>query len=136
MVIWLPRRFNLNLEKKRNQNKHRSRLEIVVDMLSVALAKAKKTRIMYQSNLSYRLVDKYLESLLGSGLVECDDQSFYSVTERGKEFLQKYAGYLDRCRRIGEEIHGAQRDVLLLENMCFNSQCDSRRMTNRKEVFV
>jgi len=77
-----------------------------------------------------------LESLLRSGLVECDDQSFYMVTGRGKEFLQKYADYLDRCRRIGEEINGAQGDVLLLENMCFNSQCDSKRMTSRKEVFV
>jgi len=136
MVMWLPKRFNLNPEKKENKNKHRRRLEIVVDMLSVTLAKAKKTRIMYQANLSYQLVDKYLENLLKSSLIVRDDQSFYSVTEKGKEFLQKYADYLDRCRRIGEEINGAQGDVLLLENMCFNSQCNSRRMTSRKEVFV
>jgi len=118
------------------QNKHRGKLEIVVDMLSVAVEKAKKTRIMYQANLSYRLVEKYLGHLLNSGLLERDDDSFYKVTCRGKEFLQMYTNYLERCRRIGEEIDGAEKDVLLLENMCFNNEYNCKRMPNRKEVSV
>jgi hypothetical protein len=54
----------------------------------------------------------------------------------GEEYLQMYENYVDRCRRIGEEMDGAQNDVLLLENMCFNNQRDLKRLTNRKAVVV
>ena len=125
---------DLGLKKKKNKN--RNRLEIVRDMLSVASEKTKKTRIMYQANLSFRLMEKYLNSLLESGLLECVDDSSYLITSRGKEFLQMYEDYLEQCRRIGEEIKGTRKDRLLLENICFNSELNSKRMTNEKEVFV
>lgn len=130
----MPKITNANFVKK--ENKYRRKLEIVVDMLSVAVVKAKKTRIMYRANLSYRLVEKYLRNLLDSGLVELDDDSFYQVTFKGKEFLQLYADYVERCRRIDEEISGAQKDVLLLEDMCFNNEGNVKRMFDRKEVAV
>lgn len=126
--------LNLGLRKKENKNRHR--LEIVRDMLSVASVKAKKTRIMYRANLSFRQMEKYLKSLLESGLVECDDDSFYVTTGKGKEFLQMYADYLERCRRIGEEIREARKDRLLLEDMCFNNERYSKRIASRKEALV
>ncbi len=52
--------------------------------------------------------------------MECTDDSFYMITWRGKEFLQMYNEYLERCKKIGEEIGGANKDKLQLENMCFN----------------
>jgi len=125
---------DLGLREKKSKN--RRRLEIVRDMLSAASVKTKKTRIMYQANLSYRQMEKYLNSLLESGLVECDDDSFYLITWKGKEFLEMYEDYLERCRRIGEEIKGARKDGLLLENMCFNNESNSKRMAGRKEVLV
>ncbi len=130
----LPRVVKIN--SRRRENKHRRKLEIVVDMLSVAIEKAKKTRIMYQANLSYRLVEKYLRHLLGSGLVELDDDSFYQITFKGKEFLQLYADYVERCRRVDEEISGVKKDVLLLEDMCFNNESNLKRVTNSKQVLV
>jgi hypothetical protein len=42
------------------------------------------------------------------------------ITWKGKNFLQMYADYFNECKRIGEEIRGARKDRLLLENMCFN----------------
>ena len=111
-------------------------MRIIADILSIADAGAKKTRIMYQANLSYRLVEKYLTNLLDSGLVERDGDSFYQVTCKGKEFLQMYTSYIERCRRIGEEIDGAQKDVLLLENMCFNNEYNFKRMPGRREISV
>jgi len=125
---------DLGLREKKSKN--RRRLEIVRDMLSAASVKTKKTRIMYQANLSYRQMEKYLNSLLESGLVECEDDSFYLITGKGKEFLQMYEDYLERCRRIGEEIKVARKDSLLLENMCFNNESNSKRMAGRKEVLV
>jgi hypothetical protein len=85
-------------------------------------------------------MEKYLNSLLENGLVECIDDSFYIVTWRGKEFLQMYTDYLERCRKIGEEIGGASKDKLLLENMCFNNnnivRSKSKETENRKKAFV
>jgi len=132
--MWLSRVLNPDLGKGKGKN--RNSLEIVRDMLSIVSVKTKKTRIMYQANLSYPQMEKYLKSLLVSGLVECDDDSFYLITRKGKEFLQMYADYLERCRRIREETSGARKDRLLLENICFNNEHDSKRMESRREVAV
>jgi len=124
----------LGLGKKKNKN--RGRLEIIRDMLCAASKKTKKTRIMYQATLSFRLLEKYLNSLLESGLVERVDDSFYLITWRGKEFLQNYDDYHERCMRLSEEIRRVRKDKLLLENMCFNNELYSRRMAKEKEVLV
>lgn len=119
---------------KRSGNKNRGRLEIVRDMLSVSTERTKKTRIMYQANLSYRLMEKYLRELLESGLLECDDESCYVITWRGKEFLQLYEEYVDECHRLHEEIRGVRKDKLLLENMCFNDSENLKRLLKEREV--
>ena len=132
--MWLSTVSDLGLSKKKNKN--RGRLEIVRDMLCAASEKTKKTRIMYQASLSYRLLEKYLKSILESGLVERVDDSFYLITRRGKEFLQTYDDYLERCKRLGEQIRSARKERLFLENMCFNNELDSKHMAKEKEVLV
>ncbi len=67
-------------------------------------------------------------------MVECDGDSFYSITRKGKEFVQLYADYVERRRRIGEEIRGVRQDRLLLEDLCFNNGCNSKDMMSRKEM--
>jgi len=116
----------LNFEFGKKGKKYRHSLEIVRDMLSVTSEKVRKTRIMYQANLSYRLMEKYLQGLLESRLLENVDDSFYLITGKGKEFLQMYEDYLGRRRRIGEEIARGRKDRLLLENMCFNTEGNSK----------
>ncbi len=111
-------------------------MEIVRDMLSFTSVKIKKTRIMYQANLSFRQTEKYLKSLLENGLVECDADSFYLITCEGKDFLQMYDDYVKRLGRIGEEVKGARKDRLLLENICFNNEYTWKRMAREKEVIV
>jgi predicted transcriptional regulator len=103
-------------------------------MLLIATVKVRKTRIMYQANLSFRLMEKYLSSLLASELLECDDVSCYLITSKGKGFLQLYDDYLERCRKVDEEISGAQKDALLLEDMCLSSEVNSKRISNRKNT--
>jgi len=110
-------------------------LEIVKDILFVVSGKARKTRIMYQANLSFQLIEKYLTGLVDSGLVECHDDACYLITQRGKEFLQMYHDYVQRHKRIREDIDGADKDRILLENMCFNN-CTSKKFAERKEVQV
>ena len=120
----------------KNKKKKRERLEIIRDMLSAALEKTKKTRIMYQASLNYRQLKKYLKSLLDRGLVKCHDDCFYLITWKGKIFLQTYTDYLKRCRRIGDEMKEVRKDRLLLENMCFGNEHNPKRMESKKEVLV
>ncbi len=71
---------------------HRNRLRIVADMLKIAEKGARKTRIMYLGNLSYELLEKYLDALLASSLIEMQSRSSktYVVTEKGRRFLEYY----------------------------------------------
>jgi predicted transcriptional regulator len=120
----------LNMGK--NGNKNRCRLDIVRDVLSIALVKVRKTRIMYQANLSYVQLEKYLKVLLDGGLVECDGDSCYLITQKGREFLEAYANYLERCSRIRKEADGTARDRQLLEGMCFNGKSNGAQTAVRR----
>jgi predicted transcriptional regulator len=103
-------------------SRNRSRLDIVRDMLNVAVVGVRKTRIMYGANLNYVQVDSYLKGLLGSGLVELNG-ALYLITQRGLQFLQSYADYLARCKRIKEEALEAAKGRRMLECMCFDVDC-------------
>lgn len=122
---------------KKREKKNRHKLDIVRDMLSIASVKTRKTRIMYQANLSYRILEKYLNSLLENGLIECEE-AYYLITDRGKQFLQMYADYLEKSKRTVEEITLAHKNVemekLKLENMCFNNAFNSKHPVNTREV--
>jgi predicted transcriptional regulator len=109
--------------------KHRSGLEIAVDVLSVVSKRTRKTRIMYQANLSFRLIEKYLAILLEQELLKCETGSCYLITHKGKKFLQMYTEYVERCKKIGEDMDEAHRKRQALEDMCFNEKLDPRRQT-------
>lgn len=126
----------LDVEVGDRERKHRDRLEIVRDVLFVATVKTRKTKIMYQTNLSFQLIEKYLGNLLNGGLVEFCDDSHYLITDRGKDFLQMYDDYLDRCKRISNDVGEVRKDRMLLENMCFNNNCSSKKLLNQREVSV
>ena len=121
-----------NFYLKKMKNKNRSSLEIVRDMLSVATKKSRKTRILYDAHINYMLLEKYLKILLENSLLKTVDDSCYLVTWKGKNFLQNYEEYLERCKRIGEEIEDARKEKLALKNMCFNNELNSKSLVNQK----
>jgi predicted transcriptional regulator len=98
--------------------------------------RVRKTKIMYHANLNYNVLEKYLRGLLEGGLVECDGDSYYLITGKGKLFLQMYNDYLERCRRIMEEVDGTARDRLLLESMCFNDKSSDKLTAIKKAVLA
>jgi DNA-binding PadR family transcriptional regulator len=87
---------------------------------------------MYQANLSYVQTEKYLKGLLESGLVECDGDSCYLITQKGREFLQAYANYLERCSRIRKEADGTVRDRQLLEDICLSGRSNGAQTAVRR----
>jgi predicted transcriptional regulator len=71
----------------------RGRLEIIYEVLSVCRTPTNKTHILYRCNLSYAQLQKYLTYLISHGLLSSfkrDQREFFEITERGKEFLERY----------------------------------------------
>lgn len=72
----------------------RAPLRILVDMLIVGSRGAKKTDIVYKTNLNFKLVKKYLDFLLLKGLIAEDGlqrrRKLYRTTEKGKMFIKRY----------------------------------------------
>jgi len=105
-----------------NNSKYRSKLQIIADILVIAGKGAKKTRIMYQANLSYNLLKRYLAETLEAGLIVVDkDEKLYIITQKGEVFLKKYEEYCERCTRLQEHVENARKDEMVLEKMCSNT---------------
>jgi len=102
-------------------SKYRERLQIVADILLIAGRGAKKTQIMYQANLSYRLLCRYLGEVLSAGLVSFENRDCYVLTAKGKEFLDKYKKYSKRCRRLSEQFKNVNNVKSELQKMCSNT---------------
>jgi predicted transcriptional regulator len=67
----------------------RTNLDICADLLYVAKGGAKKTHLVYQANLNFALVKKYLSRLTENGLLEPVNGSFFT-TDKGSRFLDQY----------------------------------------------
>jgi len=97
---------------------YRRKLDIIADMLVVASGGAKKTQIMYQANLSYRLLTKYLEEISKACLVslECK-QGRYVLTLKGRQFLEAYREYSRRNKYIERRLSDVNGKKKALENL-------------------
>ncbi len=104
-------------------NKYRNRLDVIADMLSVVNDndEAKKTKIMYQANMSWNLLNRYLNDLLETGLVRSRNSNSYVLTVKGKLFLEKYREYHKRHKKVEEQSRIIESEKVILENMAFNS---------------
>jgi len=104
--------------------KYRSRLQIVADMLSVVSNNdgAKKTRIMYLANLSWDLLNRYLNDLMEGGLLSFGSSDCYVLTPKGKRFLDSFNLYSRRCEKVEEHLNDLDKERKMLENMCFDAK--------------
>lgn len=77
-------------------NKKRNRLQIIHDILGVIKernGKIKPTHILYKSNLSYQMMEEYLNELIAKNFVvetRTKKGKTYSITEKGMKYLQEY----------------------------------------------
>ncbi len=86
----------------------RSRLEIIRDILTVIRDSnntISPTKILRLSNLSYQMFEEYLGELEARGLVELNDykgkRKVYSLTPKGRAFLEKYEDFVAFLRDFG-----------------------------------
>jgi predicted transcriptional regulator len=67
----------------------RGKIEIMVDILSVARGGARKTEIVYNANLNFTRVDRYIPYLEERDLM-VNSGPVYRTTKKGEEFLREY----------------------------------------------
>lgn len=71
--------------------RRRNRTEIMAEILSLCRHPQKKTRIMYQTNLSWKLAHEYLATLISRELLQVHHSEIrYATTQKGLNFLEKW----------------------------------------------
>lgn len=98
---------------------YRSKLDITADMLRVVdNGSAKRTQIMYQANLNHKLLTKYLAKVLEACLIRFDRRTrCYSLTSKGKKFLEKYKKYSRRNKRLEKRLNDLDNSKKVLEEL-------------------
>jgi len=85
------------MQNQENQNKKRTRVEVLYDILRVIQEKSgkiKPTHVMYKANLSHNSMAKHLQDLISSNMIkptENNQKKSYEITSKGRKFLQEYA---------------------------------------------
>lgn len=96
-----------------NRFKRRSRFEVMYQILSLCRTYQPKTYIMFQCNLSYELLQKYLETLVDGNLLKIvrnnKDKEYFQTTEYGERFINEY----EKLKSILEE---ARREITMRES--------------------
>jgi predicted transcriptional regulator len=70
---------------------NRNNLEIMVEILSLCKEPQTKTRVMYGTNLSWEMLQKYLSQLQSKGLLEVHhSRAKYATTQKGLKFVKKW----------------------------------------------
>jgi len=98
---------------------YRDRLDIIADILQVASRDAKKTQIMYQANLSYKVLQRYLNEVTDASLIRFEGSSqSYIITEKGQEYLLAYKEYSRTNKSIEKRLNDFSIKRKALEELC------------------
>jgi len=83
-------------------NQRRSNIEIIAEMLKVGENGAGKTKIMYNANLSYTQIQKYLGFLMSQGFIDRMEMGnpsvTYQITESGLKLLESINSLMEMLR--------------------------------------
>ena len=89
-----------SLTQKSEEDK-RSRLDIELDILRIAIGNARITRIVYQANLNSNIGPEYVDALVAGGFLEAKElikgnsKMIFTTTKKGLNVL-KYFGLLNK----------------------------------------
>jgi predicted transcriptional regulator len=94
-------------------------LAIIADILRVVSDEAKKTQIMYQANLSFKVLEKYLAEITGASLVCFEDgKRCYVLTDKGRAFLDAYEEYSRTKGHVEKRLNDVRSKRQMLEGLC------------------
>jgi predicted transcriptional regulator len=102
---------------------YRGKLDIIADILRVAMGNAKKTQIMYQANLSYKVLQRYLAEIIEASLISFEDKKHrYILTAKGREFLDAYQEYSKINRHVEKQLKDIRTSKRALERLISKKQ--------------
>ncbi len=67
----------------------RHKLDVIFEILSLAQNGVKRTRLVYQTNINFSMLRRYLNVLFRMGLIE-DKGRMLVTTPRGVRFVEEY----------------------------------------------
>ena len=98
---------------------YRDRLDIIADILNIASREAKKTQIMYQANLSYKVLKRYLNEIVTASLISFENNKHcYILTGKGLEYLDAYKEYARYSKTMEKRLNDFSIKRKTLENLC------------------
>ena len=104
---------------------YREHFDIIADILNVAGRNPKKTQIMYQANLSYSILQRYLSEVVAASLISFESRSqSYVLTPKGQEFLYAYKDYSKTRQHVEKRLNEAATKRKVLEQLCCASQTE------------
>jgi len=74
----------------------RPKVQIMAEMLSLCREPQCKTHVMYKTNLSWKMLQKYLIHLESLGFLEIQQKPRkYVTTQKGLQFVDRWKGVID-----------------------------------------
>jgi hypothetical protein len=61
-----------------------------------------------------------LKEVSDAGLVSFEEEEFYVLTARGREWLTRHEAYAKRCRSLEGQLNHVNHEKNVLEKMCSN----------------
>lgn len=83
----------LNISQVIN-NHQRDTIDVIYEMLKFAEEPIIRTQMMYKANMSFGMLNKYVDVLVERGLLTYNGRQ-YIITQRGREFVKHYLMMLD-----------------------------------------
>jgi predicted transcriptional regulator len=97
----------------------------------VVSREAKKTQIMYQANLSYKVLQRYLTEIAGASLIRFDDdQQIYLLTCKGQNYLDAYKEYARCSKSMEKRFNDFTTKRKILEEFCPSKGYFSSQLQN------
>jgi predicted transcriptional regulator len=111
---------------------YRDRFEIIANILEIVGNNAKKTQIMYQANLSYTVLQKYLLEITGASLIDHHDiEQYYYLTPKGQEFLDVYRKYTKNSKSAEKHQSIVDNNRKALADLCMSKDCSASKITEK-----
>jgi predicted transcriptional regulator len=95
----------------------RNRIDIIAAVLKAASNGANKTRIMYEANLSFKLLESYLKTVMNNGFIQHFDAG-YKLTDDGRIFLLRYQHFTRARYRTQQKSKDLADEQSSLEKLC------------------
>jgi DNA-binding PadR family transcriptional regulator len=74
---------------------------------------------MYQANLSYKVLQRYLNEITEASLIHFEEeQQFYALTDKGHEYIEAYKDYARCSKSMEKRLNDFSTKRKLLETLC------------------